>query len=186
VAKRKRAVLVTALAVIGTFIIGGVAVASIPDPDGVIHGCRKTADGSLRVIDSATTETCPNGFVALNWSQAGPVGPVGPAGPVGPLGPAGVNGVSGYEVVLTSGNYTAGHQFLVALCPEGKQVLGGSGTAGSLTPGPDGNNTLLPVYAQPAHSGGTSAWNAWGTNVNVPDDGRTYYLQSFAICGIVG
>lgn len=46
--------------------IGGVAVASIPDAQGVIHGCRKNTDGSLKVIDSAT-QTCGNGYTVLNW-----------------------------------------------------------------------------------------------------------------------
>ena len=44
----------------------GVAYASIPGGDGVIHACYKTsnpAQGALMVIDSAAT--CPNGFTAL-------------------------------------------------------------------------------------------------------------------------
>lgn len=66
-------------------LVGGVAVASIPDASGVIHGCRKTNGGALSVIDSAT-QTCPAGTVALNWSQTGPTGPSGPTGPPGVAG----------------------------------------------------------------------------------------------------
>jgi len=60
-------------------LAGGMAFASIPAPDGTINGCRKKADGSLRVIDS--TATCPNGYTALNWNQTGPQGPNGDTGP---------------------------------------------------------------------------------------------------------
>lgn len=73
------------------FATAGVALASIPDGSGVIHGCYKTADGKLRVIDSAT-ETCDSGETALNWSQAGPQGPAGAAGATGAEGPAGPAG----------------------------------------------------------------------------------------------
>lgn len=60
----------------GILGVSAVAYASIPGPDGVIHGCRRNTDGSIRVIDS--TATCPNGWTALNWNQTGPQGPVGP------------------------------------------------------------------------------------------------------------
>lgn len=60
-------------------LVGGIAVASIPDSSGVIHGCRKNSDGSVRVIDSDAGQTCAHGWTALNWSQTGPRGPAGPA-----------------------------------------------------------------------------------------------------------
>jgi hypothetical protein len=50
----------------------GIAWASIPAPGGTINGCRKNTDGSMRVIDS--TASCPSGYTALNWNQAGGVG----------------------------------------------------------------------------------------------------------------
>lgn len=49
----------------------GIAYASIPGPDGTIHGCYKTSDlgaGALYVIDSG--DSCPSGFTSLNWSQS--------------------------------------------------------------------------------------------------------------------
>jgi len=59
--------------------IAGVASASIPDSGGVIHGCRDTKSGALRVIDTNTGQTCGKGEAALNWSQTGPAGPSGVA-----------------------------------------------------------------------------------------------------------
>lgn len=64
----KRVVVIVCAAVLGV-LVGAVAWASIPGPDGVIHGCRKNTDGSMRVIDSEAF--CPNGYTALNWA-AGP------------------------------------------------------------------------------------------------------------------
>ena len=79
-------------------LVGGVAYASIPGPGGVINGCRKNTDGSMRVIDSAAT--CPSGWTALNWNQTGPQGSTGPTGPTGPAGPT-LSGVPYNRVFVT-------------------------------------------------------------------------------------
>ena len=60
--------------------IGGVAVASIPGPDGAIQGCYDST-GALRVIDSAGG-SCRGDETALSWSQQGPQGPKGDPAPV--------------------------------------------------------------------------------------------------------
>jgi hypothetical protein len=60
-------------AIIGAAIVGGVAIASIPDGNGTIHGCYSST-GTLRVIDAAT-QSCASGQTALNWNQQGPRGP---------------------------------------------------------------------------------------------------------------
>src|SRR5437870_13046100 len=61
---------------------GGVAYASIPDSSGVIHGCRKTVGGYLRVIDSSVS-ACNAGETQLNWNQKGATGGRGPTGDKG-------------------------------------------------------------------------------------------------------
>jgi len=74
---RKRiALIVMALLMVG--IGAGIAYASIPGPDGVIHACYKNsnpAQGALLAIDSAAS--CPSGYTALNWNQTGPPGLAG-------------------------------------------------------------------------------------------------------------
>lgn len=75
-----RRIVAVALAAVVLVFAGGIAWASIPDANGVIHGCRKNTDGSLRVIDTDLGQTCANGWTPLNWSQTGPPGPAGPAG----------------------------------------------------------------------------------------------------------
>lgn len=74
--KKRIALIIAALLVIG--IGAGIAYASIPGPDGVIHACYKNsnpAQGALIAIDS--TASCPSGYTALNWNQTGPPGLAG-------------------------------------------------------------------------------------------------------------
>jgi hypothetical protein len=73
-------------------LAGMVAYATIPDSKGVIHGCYKTQNGQLRVIDSGS---CDSSETALSWSQTRPQGPPGPQGLQGPQGPAGPQGPPG-------------------------------------------------------------------------------------------
>lgn len=111
----KKFVVVATAVVAGVALGGGIAYASIPGPDGVIHGCRKNTDGSVRVVDS--TASCPSGFTALNWSQTGPQGAAGTNG---------TNGVSGYERMVSSTVISSGASWgLHADCSSGKKVLGG-------------------------------------------------------------
>jgi type VI secretion system secreted protein Hcp len=80
-----------------------LAVASIPDSNGVIHGCVELEPGStipltsganLRVIDPAAQQTCsttnPAGGLAseeaVSWNTVGPQGAPGATGTPGPAG----------------------------------------------------------------------------------------------------
>src|SRR5215472_8610648 len=115
-----------------------VAYASIPDSNGVIHGCYVVKGGSLRVIDTAKGQTCATGQHSLNWNQKGTQGPPGPAG------------VSGYSVARcapaedgTTGNFfvasssggtctvTGNHQDhpignALLVCPTGDKAISAS------------------------------------------------------------
>jgi hypothetical protein len=70
-----------ALAVGGAvFGIAGAVQASIPDAQGVIHGCySKTSSnvvppGTLRVVDTGLGEACRANEVSLAWNHKGPPG----------------------------------------------------------------------------------------------------------------
>lgn len=65
-AKRPAGILAVAVLLIA---VGAVAHASIPAPDGVVHGCYKNSNGDLLVIDH--TASCPSGYTAFNWKQSG-------------------------------------------------------------------------------------------------------------------
>src|SRR5438105_9710357 len=76
------------VAVVVGLAAGGIAYASIPDASGVIHGCYKTVNGVLRVIDTDKGGKCVPGETALNWNQTGPKGATGAKGPTGAAGPS--------------------------------------------------------------------------------------------------
>jgi hypothetical protein len=55
----------------------GVAIASIPDANGVVHACRRIDGGRLRAVVSASR--CRKGERPLKWNVRGPRGEPGPA-----------------------------------------------------------------------------------------------------------
>lgn len=90
-----------ALAVVGALLLaGGVAYATVPDGNGVIHGCyAKTSNGqaqagALRVIDTGQGQSCFASENALAWNQQEVKGATGPQGPQGPQGVPGQTGPS--------------------------------------------------------------------------------------------
>jgi hypothetical protein len=101
-----------------------IAHAAIPDGSGVIHGCYRNHDGSLRVVDDPTT--CKHNETALSWNQTGPQGPQGAVGAPGPQGPQGVPGTSASSHAYEASNT---HElpedtYLVGLTlPSGKYVV---------------------------------------------------------------
>jgi hypothetical protein len=102
------------VAVVLGLAAGGIAYATIPDADGVIHGCYKTVGGGLRVIDTDAGRACKEGETSLKWNVAGQQGPPGPPG------------ISGYEIVSAqTSNDTTDYKTLIASCPAGKKILGG-------------------------------------------------------------
>lgn len=106
-------------AVAATAALGAaIAVASIPAPDGTIHGCRNTVTGVLRVIDSSSS--CGPLQASLNWAQQGPVGPRGDVGPQGAVGPKGdPGGSSPQSTIVYSHHVTTSDYVYVIPCPAG-------------------------------------------------------------------
>jgi hypothetical protein len=82
-------------------LASSIAVASIPDSAGVIHGCYQQKTGLLRVVDSGA-DSCRPDETAIQWSQTGPQGPVGPQGSAGPAGPPGSTGLPVYADFIGS------------------------------------------------------------------------------------
>jgi hypothetical protein len=98
-------------AIAGALVAGGIAYATIPDSNGVIHACyhvnpQGTVDlsGNLRVIDPSSTNkdgsACKKNEKALDFNQTGPqgqTGPTGATGATGATGPSDVWSVDGYD-----------------------------------------------------------------------------------------
>ncbi|HEX2677814.1 MAG TPA: hypothetical protein VHM19_14275, partial [Polyangiales bacterium] len=75
--------------------------ASIPDANGVFHGCYNALTGSVRLVD---TQSCNALERAITWSQTGPRGPTGATGAQGPAGATGPRGPAGDSVTGASVN----------------------------------------------------------------------------------
>jgi hypothetical protein len=70
---RSHVVVALASSIATLMVAGGMALASIPDANGVIHGCIKST-GVLRVIDYPKKQ-CASSEKSLNWNQTGPARP---------------------------------------------------------------------------------------------------------------
>ncbi len=122
---RKRGTVVAIAAVSALLVVGGVAYATIPDSNGVIHSCYTTKGGSLRVIDTGAGESCNLKESPLDWNAQGPTGPTGPAGSQGPKGDQGPAGISGLEQDTNSASIPPGGWLVNVDCPTGKLALSG-------------------------------------------------------------
>ena len=71
-----------------------IALATIPDSSGVIHGCYTKSTGTIRVIDNSVTN-CKSGETSLQWNVQGRQGPQGLPGAQGPAGAQGTPGATG-------------------------------------------------------------------------------------------
>ena len=85
-------------------LAGGVAYATIPDSQGVIHACYAKSGGALRVVD-ATVTNCKTAETSLTWNQAGVPGQPGPQGTSGATGPQGPQGEPGPGTDVFAGFY---------------------------------------------------------------------------------
>jgi hypothetical protein len=127
---------------------GGIAYATIPDNNGVIHACYKQNSGQLRVSDDGG---CSSSESPLDWNQSGSQGPTGNAGPAGPPGSEGPPGPA--NVVVRTLN--AGVGFVTVTfhldCYPGERATGaGYG-------GPDEDLPFLKVLAIVPQAGSQDA-----------------------------
>jgi type VI protein secretion system component Hcp len=143
-----------------------VAVATVPDSSGVIHGCyavdgsgEPTAGATLTIIDPSAGQTCnPPGTPAANhreldWNQQGPAGAPGAQGAPGQQGP---QGPPGNTSTITKGG---------TLTLAGGQVLQVEGAGSTVTlPTPSRN---LPGGSEVTLGSGTNAVSFPITEVSV-------------------
>jgi len=94
--------LVAAVAALAAIVAGSAAYASIPDGNGVIHGCYgkpgSARPGLVRVIDSPS-QSCAAMENPLNWNQPGARGQTGPKGDKGDTGDPGLPGAASTPAV---------------------------------------------------------------------------------------
>jgi hypothetical protein len=155
-----------AAAVAGAAVLlaAGIAYATIPDSNGVVHACVK-GNGDVSVIDPSAGQTCGKD-APLDWNEPGASGADGQPGPPGLPGAPGAAGSSGYErVVEQFSTDTNGNGQGEADCPTGKRVLSG---------GYELTSTMRPSRSAPTSDGGGWVANVEGT------PGAAFVV--FAIC----
>ena len=163
-------------AVLAGLMAGGIAYASIPDSNGVVHACYQKNSGSVHVIGTNPTVgggACGSNELALDWNQTGPSGPSGPEGGSGQSGPSGPSGVLGREVVSNDETHGFGTYLMEAECPTGKVAVGGGGFTQAFS----GNNIGF-IQSFPEDFGSKSLWGvyAWnGTQIQVT-------FRVYAVC----
>jgi hypothetical protein len=64
-------ILVAVVAAALAALAGGIAYASIPDSNSVIHGCYLKTGGILRVVDTNAGQACSTVEKPLTWNQRG-------------------------------------------------------------------------------------------------------------------
>lgn len=163
-----------------------VAVASVPDSNGVIHACYAVQANGEPAITQSTTSTTPMFRIIdpgggagqtcstsaagapapekeIDWNQSGPAGPTGPQGPAGQNGQNGQNGQTGPPgqtgpAVTIAG----GHTFTFA----GGQVI----TVGN------GNGTTIETPTPTGQTAGDVVF----------DNGLSFNYESFNLLGLSG
>jgi hypothetical protein len=155
-----RRITIISAAITSLVFLGAVALASIPDSSGVIHGCRKNSDGSLRVIDTDAGQTCPKGYTTLDWRQ---------------------NGYSEYQIAETQhdipANYASDKVTVAAWCPSGMKPLGGGGVG----PEVDGGAWVLYQSAPLNNAGQPVGWYVRLLRVG-PAYGSATTAFAYAVC----
>lgn len=165
---RTRSAIAVVCVLAATIVMGGLAYASIPGTNGVIHGCYETkgTNHAMTVVDSSAQ--CPTGYTSLKWNQTGPQGPAGPKGPQGTSGlsqafsVASIDGLTlndtSSTTVLSSPSVPAGSYVVnatvaldVAVITDGVTfacfVTGADGNASYGTITSDNSATTIPLTA---------------------------------------
>lgn len=121
-----------------------LAVATVPDGNGVIHTCYELAPAggglpasgpNLRVIDPDGGQSCDAASErALNFSQQGPVGAAGAVGAAGPPGTAGLPSI-GDECSVVVGRLKLSASLQSDLCGITQVKVGSMSAGGPSGPG---------------------------------------------------
>jgi hypothetical protein len=145
------------VAVAGGVLVAVIAGASIPDSNGVLHGCYKKSGGQIRIVDT-DIESCKLDEKTISWNAAGA-------------------GVSGYELISGETVEVApgGLRSTFALCSAGKKPVGGGYGVNGPPP--------FSTYDNGPALGGVGGNQPLGWLASINNEGTgTQFLFVYAIC----
>jgi hypothetical protein len=163
---------------LAALIVAGFAYASIPDSNGVIHGCVKS-NSMVRIIDDSS-QTCASGELSLNWNQTGPQGPQGVPGPTS----LSYEYVYHNETVTNVGN--GGMIDASVSCSSLDEIaVGGGGSIDDSSFSPEQSVNL--VYSEPQNTGSVgsnpSGWSVqWRFKATDSSQQSEITLRAVVIC----
>ena len=102
--RSRRLITATAVALLASVIVGGIAYATIPGPGNVYSACMLKGVGTIRLIDKSLPESSlmsrckPSLETEVSWNQTGRQGLPGPQGENGAPAADGARGEDGVGV----------------------------------------------------------------------------------------
>lgn len=164
--KRYLFVLLAAAAVL---LVGGIAWATIPDSQGVIHGCYRP-DGTLRVVDEGVA--CRQSETAISWNQQGQSGDRGPSDAYFTQTPT-TQKLTGSDASILALNLPAGNYVINAsITGYVAQSVSDARNIGCTVFAPDGNNVgITQEWVQNAGLGGSASLSITATIVSAAFNG---------------
>jgi hypothetical protein len=167
-----------------TALVGGIGLAAIPGPGGVIQGCYDSG-GNVKVVEALP---CPRNYTPFQWNQQGEPGAQGEPGQPGPPGASGADGTP-FDGTFTSPN----GEYSLSVTNDGITLAHGSDAAIQLagsgitveTDGPleltVGTNAAVSVGGSLSmQSGGASSLGS-GSTFTVDADGNLTVQSSRSI-----
>lgn len=149
------------------------AISSIPDANGVFHGCVSKETGVLRVVKSggACNHTKKRGELVVSWNQLGQPGKPGTNGQPGMNGQPGINGATNVVARTSSSSVDPGVSdgLPPPMCNPGERATGGG--AGFVIGGTvvlSGGDTLLssvPLNADGFAAAAGDVPRGWETTI---------------------
>ncbi len=164
-----------------------LAVASVPDSSGVIHGCYAlttnaaqvtvpvTTSANFRIIDTSAGQTCnpqppAGGFGegTINFNQVGPQGPPGAGGQPGQAGQPGQQGLPGVPGAAgQTGTINGNNTYTITLPPLTRRDVSIGGLV-LHSPRQVVRSKILAIDVGPAAQGGQSSGSSAGRRGHEP------------------
>jgi hypothetical protein len=172
-------------------VLAGTTWVFAQEQSEVILACV-SLNGIVRIVQH--DDQCRPNEWPISWHQQGPQGPEGPQGEQGPpgaqgeqgpAGPQGEPGISGWEVVSERSEFdSTSVKVEHAVCPEGKQLLGGGVEIYPDLDDPD--RDFAPIIVKSSAPTTIPPVNWWAKVVEIDPYDYNWWMEVYAICADTG